>query len=118
MYHQIRQRKLGMYSGYRRSVLRNLSTSLLLSGRIKTTEAKAKEVSKVVEKLITMAKKDNLSARRKAYGFLFKKEAVQKLFEMASNDYAERKGGYTRVLKLGQRKGDGAKIAILELVKE
>jgi len=118
MNHQIKQRKLGMYSGYRRSVLRNLSTSLLLYGKIKTTEARAKEVSKVVEKLITMAKDDNLNTRKRAYSFLFKKEAVQKLFEMAKNDYSERKGGYTRVLKLSQRRGDGAKTAVLELVKE
>ena len=118
MYHQIGQRKLGMYSGYRRSVLRNLSTSLIMSGHIKTTEAKAKEVRKVVEKLITMAKEDNLNTRKKAYSYLFAKDAVQRLFEMAKNDYAERDGGYTRILKLGQRRGDGAKIVILELVKE
>jgi large subunit ribosomal protein L17 len=118
MYHQIRQRKLGMYSGYRKSVLRNLSTSLLLSGRIETTEAKAKEVRKIVEKYITMAKKDDLNTRKKAYGFLFKKEAVQKLFEMADKEYADRSGGYTRISKVGQRRGDGAQIAILELVKE
>ena len=118
MYHQIGQRKLGMYSGYRRSVLRNLSTSLIMSGHIKTTEAKAKEVRKVVEKLITMAKEDNLNTRKKAYSYLFAKDAVQRLFEMAKNDYAERNGGYTRILKLGQRRGDGARIVILELVKE
>ncbi len=118
MYHQIGQRKLGMYSGYRRSVLRNLSTSLIEKGRIKTTEAKAKEVRKVVEKLITLAKEDNLNNRRKAYSFLFTKDAVQRLFEMAKNDYADRKGGYTRILRLGQRRGDGAQIVILELVKE
>ncbi len=118
MYHQIKQRKLGMYSGYRKSVLRNLSTSLILSGRIETTEAKAKEVRKVVEKFITMAKNDNLNTRRKAYGFLFKKEAVQKLFEMANKEYADRNGGYTRIFKVGQRRGDGAQVAILELVKE
>ncbi len=118
MYHRIGQRKLGLYSSYRKSVLRNLSTSLILHGRIKTTEAKAKEVRKVVERLITMAKEDNLNTRRRAYSYLFVKDAVQKLFELAKNDYAERKGGYTRILKLGQRRGDGAKIVILELVKE
>ncbi len=118
MYHQIGQRKLGLYSSYRKSVLRNLSTSLILHGRIKTTEAKAKEVRKVVEKLITMAKEDNLNTRKRAYSYLFVKDAVQKLFELAKNDYADRNGGYTRILKLGQRRGDGAKIVILELVKE
>ncbi len=118
MYHQMRQRKLGMYSGYRRSVLRNLSTSLITNGRIKTTDAKAKEVRKIVEKLITKAKEDNLNTRKKAYSYLFTKDAVQRLFERAKNDYAERKGGYTRILKLGQRRGDGSHIVILELIKE
>jgi len=118
MYHQIKQRKLGMYSGYRKSVLRNLSTSLIMNGRIKTTEAKAKEARKVVEKLITMAKNDTLNTRKRAYSYLFTKDAVQKLFEIAKNDFAERNGGYTRILKLGQRRGDGAQIVILELVKE
>lgn len=118
MYHNMGQRKLGLYGSYRKSVLRNLSTSLILHGRIKTTEAKAKEVRKVVEKLITMAKEDNLNTRKRAYSYLFVKDAVQKLFELAKNDFTERNGGYTRILKLGQRRGDGAKIVILELVKE
>jgi large subunit ribosomal protein L17 len=117
MNHMTKQRKLGMHSPYRRSVLRNLSTSLILNGKIETTEAKAREVKRMVEKIITSAKNDNLSSRKKAYSLLFKKEAVAKLFEMAKNDYAERNGGYTRILKLDLRRGDSAQIVLLELVK-
>lgn len=106
-----------MYSSYRISVLRNLSTSLILNGKIETTEAKAREVKKMVEKIITAAKDDTLASRRKAYSLFFKKEAVSKLFELAKNDYAERNGGYTRILKIGLRRGDNAKIVMLELVK-
>ncbi|NCO28643.1 MAG: 50S ribosomal protein L17 [Caldiserica bacterium CG02_land_8_20_14_3_00_36_38] len=117
MIHGIKQRKLGMYSSYRMSVLRNLTTSLILNGKIETTEAKAKEARKMVEKIITVAKNDNLTSRRKAYSLLFKKEAVSKLFELAKNDFAERNGGYTRILKLGLRRGDNAQLVLLELVK-
>ncbi len=118
MNHGISQRKLSITSGYRRSLLRNLCTSLVLSGRLETTEAKAKEVKKVVEKLITTAKTDNLSSRKKAYSYLFKKEAVVKLFDLAKNDFENRPGGYTRILKTEQRRGDGAQLVLLEFVKE
>ncbi len=117
MIHGIKQRKLGMFSSYRMSVLRNLTTSLIINGKIETTEAKAREVKKIVEKIITAAKDDTLASRRKAYSLLFKKEAVSKLFELAKNDYAERNGGYTRILKIGLRRGDNAKIVLIELVK-
>lgn len=118
MNHGISQRKLGITSGYRRSLLRNLSTSLILSGRIETTEAKAKELRKVVEKLVTTAKVDNLSSRKKAYSYLFKKEAVAKLFELAKNDFANRPGGYTRIVKTDARRGDGSQLVLIEFVKE
>jgi len=118
MNHGISQRKFGMFSSYRRSVLRNLSTSLILHGKIETTEARAKEIRKIVEKLITNAKEDNLNNRREAYSFLFRKDAVSKLFEVAKNNYIDRTGGYTRILRLStKRKGDGAPLVIIELVK-
>ncbi len=118
MNHGISMRKLGMYSSYRRSVLRNLATSLILNGKIETTEARAKELRRVVEKLITKAKEDNLNSRREAYSYLFKKDAVSKLFDIAKNSYADRNGGYTRIVKLAKvRKGDGAPLVIVELVK-
>lgn len=118
MNHGISLRKLGMYSSYRRSVLRNLTTSLILNGKIETTEARAKELRRITEKLITKAKTDNLNTRREAYSYLFRKDAVTKLFEIAKNDYAERNGGYTRIIKLGvPRKGDGAPLVIIELIK-
>lgn len=117
MNHGIKERKLGMYSSYRISVLRNLTTSLILTGRIKTTEARAKEVRKMVEKLITLAKEDDLNTRRRAHSLLFNKAAVEKVFEMAKNEYASRSGGYTRIVKLDKRRGDAAQIVLLELVK-
>lgn len=118
MNHGIALRKLGMYKSYRRSVFRNLATSLILSGKIETTEARAKELRRVVDKLITNAKNDNLNTRREAYSFLFRKDAVVKLFELAKNQYSDRNGGYTRIIKLATtRKGDGAPLVIIELVK-
>ncbi len=118
MNHGIAMRKLGFYPSYRKSVLRNLATSLILHGQIETTEARAKEVRRVVDKLITKAKVDTLESRRYAHSVLFDKEAVNKLFDIAKG-YKDRNGGYTRILKLGKyRRGDGTPLVLIELVKE
>jgi large subunit ribosomal protein L17 len=87
-----------------------------MNGRIQTTESKAKAVKPLVDKMITLGKRGDLHARRQAAAFLTKPEAVQKLFDEVAPRYAERNGGYTRVLKLGVRRGDAAPIALIELV--
>lgn len=109
-------RKLHRKRDQRKALLRELCRSLLLYEKIQTTEAKAKEVSSFVEKLITKAKKDNLSTRR-YLGRYFSKEIVRKLVEEFGKRYKERAGGYTRIIKLEPRKSDGAKMVIIELVK-
>ncbi|WP_067842404.1 50S ribosomal protein L17 [Amphibacillus sediminis] len=115
-------RKLGRTTDARNALLRNLATDLIIHERIETTEAKAKDLRSVVEKMITLGKRGDLHARRQAAAFLYKKEAnetedaVQKLFNDIASRYEDRQGGYTRVLKLGPRQGDGAKMAIIELV--
>jgi large subunit ribosomal protein L17 len=97
-------------------MLRNLVTSLLKHERIRTTVAKAKEARRYAEKMITIAKKDNLAAKRRVLGFVRERDVASKLFKTLIYRYAERKGGYTRILKLGSRPGDGAEMAFLELV--
>ncbi len=115
-------RKLGRTSDQRKALLRDLATDLIINERIETTEARAKELRSVVEKLITLGKRGDLHARRQAAAFLYNKEAneedtvLQKLFNDVAKRYEDRQGGYTRVLKLGERQGDGAKMAIIELV--
>ena len=109
-------RKLGVDSSHRKSMIRNQVTSLIESGRIETTYARAKETQKMAEKMITLGKRGDLHARRQALSFLNDKEVVSKLFDEIAPEYAEREGGYTRVLKLGPRRGDAAEMAILELV--
>ena len=119
-------RKLGRTSDQRKAMLRDLATSLIVSERIETTEARAKEVRSVVEKLITLGKKGDLAARRNAAKTLRNVEilnedettqtALQKLFGEIAERYAERQGGYTRILKVGPRRGDGAESVIIELV--
>ena len=123
-------RKLQRTSAHRRSLLRNLTTDLLVNGEIKTTEARAKEVRSTAEKMITLGKRGDLHARRQAAAFLQKvvadaKEdgddvtvttALQKLFDEIAPKYAERNGGYTRILKTMPRRGDGASMVILQLV--
>jgi large subunit ribosomal protein L17 len=98
------------------SLLRNLAASLFVHERIRTTLAKAKELRPFAEKLITLSKKDSLHARRRALQVMGHKEAVAKLFRDLSARFADRPGGYTRILKLGPRQGDGAKMAFIELV--
>ena len=119
-------RKLGRTSDQRKAMLRDLATSLIVSERIETTEARAKEVRSVVEKLITLGKKGDLASRRNAAKTLRNVEilnedettqtALQKLFGEIAERYTERQGGYTRILKQGPRRGDGAESLIIELV--
>ncbi len=117
-------RKLGRTSSQRKALLRDLVTDLIINERIETTEMKAKELKRLAEKMITLGKKGTLAARKKA-GATVRYEvantetgqnAVQKLFDDIAPRYVERQGGYTRVLKLGPRRGDGAEMAIIELV--
>ncbi len=119
-------RKLGRTSDQRKAMLRDLATSLIISERIETTEARAKEVRSVVEKLITLGKKGDLASRRNAAKTLRNVEilnedettqtALQKLFGEIAERNTERQGGYTRILKQGPRRGDGAESVIIELV--
>ena len=108
-------RKLNRPKEQREALLRGISRSLFLHGKIKTTEAKAKEVSGFAEKLITRAKKGDLVSRRMLLRF-FSPKLVKKIIEEIAPQYKQRKGGYTRVIKLGPRKSDGARMAIIELV--
>jgi large subunit ribosomal protein L17 len=117
MRHQKKRHKLSRDSAHRKSLLMNLSKELIEHERIKTTEAKAKAVKPEIEKLITLAKKDTLHARRQALSTLSQdKFAVHKLFVEVAPRYAERPGGYTRILKIGQRAGDATEMVFLELV--
>ncbi len=109
-------RKLGRPTDHRQAMLRNLVTSVLRSERIETTVTRAKEAQRMTDRMITLAKRGDLHARRQAIAYIYDEDVVTKLFEEIGPKYAERNGGYTRVLKLGPRRGDGAEIAILELV--
>ena len=117
MRHNIAGRKLGRDTSHRRAMYRNLVTDLLDYGKITTTEAKAKEVRGLAEKMITLGKKGELQARRQALSFIIDKKVVEKVFTELAPRYAERPGGYTRITKLGPRLGDGAAMVQLELVK-
>ena len=109
-------RKLGRPSAHRKSMLRNLTTDLFREGRIQTTEMRAKEAGRVAEKLITLAKRGDLHARRQVLSYVVDETVVTKLFEEIAPKYADRNGGYTRILKLGPRQGDAAEVVFLELV--
>ena len=111
-----RLRKLGRTTDHRKAMLRNQVTSLLRDGRIETTLAKAKETKRMADKMITLGKRGDLHARRQVLAYIYDEDVVTKLFEEIAPNYSERNGGYTRVLKLGPRRGDGAEMAILELV--
>lgn len=100
----------------RRALLRNIVTSLLKHGRIKTTEARAKELNALAEKMITLGKKNDLAARRQAMEFLLDETVVKELFDNIAPKYADRQGGYTRILKNGFRRGDAASLVLVELV--
>lgn len=112
-------RKLGRTNKHRRSMLANLTKDLIINERIQTTETRAKEVRKFVDKMITYGKDGSLVARRKALAFMHNdKEVVRKVFDVLAPRYAARNGGYTRILKLTERRGDDALMVILELVEE
>jgi len=117
MRHKVVGRKLGRSSGHRRALYRNLVTDLLGYGKITTTEAKAKEVRGLAEKMITLAKAGDLNSRRQALAFILDKKVTEKVFAELAPKYAERPGGYTRIIKLGPRLGDGAAMVRLELVE-
>lgn len=117
MRHRVGGFKLQRDGSARRALLRGLTTSLILEDRIVTTVTKAKAVRPTVEKMITLAKRDTLHARRQAAAYLLKPEAVKKLFEQIGPRFSERPGGYTRIVKLSQtRKGDGSEQALIELL--
>ena len=109
-------RKLGRPAAHRKAMLRNLVTDLFREGRITTTDTRAKEAGREAEKMITLAKRGDLHARRQVMAYVFDETVVKKLFEEIAPKYAERNGGYTRILKLGPRQGDAAEMVFLELV--
>jgi large subunit ribosomal protein L17 len=109
-------RKLGRDSSARRALFRGIVTSLFRHEKIETTIAKAKEISKLSAKMITLAKRGDLHARRQAAAFLLSEDVVRKLFDTIAPKYKDRQGGYTRIYRLGPRRGDAAEMAIIELV--
>ena len=109
-------RKLGKTSSQRKALLRQQVTDLLENGKLETTFCRAKEVQPVAEKMITLGKKNTLASYRKALGFITKEDVAKKTFSEIAPKYAERNGGYTRVIRLGARRGDAAEMAIIELV--
>lgn len=109
-------RKLGRNSSARKALFRGMLTSFFEHERIETTEAKAKELRGLAEQMITLAKRGDLHARRQVLAYLMSEDVVKKLFDEIAPKYAERQGGYTRVIKLGLRKGDAAPLAFIELV--
>lgn len=109
-------RKLGVTTPHRKAMLRNLVTSLLREEKIETTVTRAKEARRMAEKMITLGKRGDLHARRQALAYIYDEDVVTKLFEEIAPKYSERHGGYTRIIKVGPRRGDAAEIAILELV--
>ena len=110
-------RKLGRDSAHRKAMLRNLVTDLLREGRITTTDTRAKEARRQAEKMITLAKRGDLHARRQALAYIYDEAVVTKLFDEIGPSYADTQGGDTRILKLGPRQGDNAEMVFLELVK-
>ena len=116
MRHNVGYRKLGRTAGHRRALLRNLATDLFRHERLKTTMPKARELRPFAERLITLARRDDLHARRQVLRQISDKTVVKKLFDTLGPRFAGRPGGYTRALKLGPRLGDGADMAIVELV--
>src|SRR5207248_3761233 len=116
MRHQRAGKKLGRDSAHRRALYANLAGALIEHGRIKTTEAKAKAVKPLAEQMITLGRRGDLAARRQALGFLRSNDIVHKLFAEVAPRFADRPGGYSRIVKLGPRPGDAADMVYLELV--
>ncbi len=109
-------RKLNLPTDQRKALLRNLVTSFLENGKIETTVTRAKETQAMAEKMITLGKANTLHTRRQALEYITKEDVVTKVFAEIAPKYADRNGGYTRIIKIGPRRGDGAEMAILELV--
>lgn len=109
-------RKLGRSSDHRKAMLRAMVTFLIENGKIETTVTRAKEVRAMAEKMITLGKTNNLHSKRQAFSFITKEEVVKKLFDEVSPKYADVNGGYSRIIKIGPRRGDAAEMAIIELV--
>jgi large subunit ribosomal protein L17 len=116
MRHQVKKGNLSRNTAHRRALLRNLVTSFLERERMRTTLTKARQARPIAEKMITLAKRNTLHARRQALAYMTKESAVKKLFDEIGPRFAERPGGYTRIVKLDRRSGDGASMAMLELV--
>jgi large subunit ribosomal protein L17 len=116
MRHRNSGRKLSRNTSHRRALLRNLVTSFLEHGRLMTTLPKAKEIRPLAEKMITLGKRDSLHARRQVQAYLLKEAIAKKVFADIAPKFADRKGGYSRIIKLGNRKGDGADLAVIELL--
>lgn len=116
MRHRVRKGKLGLKTGHRLSLLRNLCTELFRHGRILTTDAKAKELKKFSEKIITLAKTDTVHSRRLVNTKIKDRNIISKLFDTIGPSFSSRPGGYTRIIKLNYRKGDAAPISTIELV--
>ena len=112
----LKNRKLGRTSNHRKAMLRAMVTYLLENGQIKTTLTRAKEVAPVAEKMITLAKDNTLVSYRQALGFITKEDVANKLFKEIAPKYADRNGGYTRIVRIGPRRGDAAEMAIIQLV--
>lgn len=109
-------RKLGRSSAHRDLMLRNMVTDLLKYGKIKTTDTRAKEIRKLAEKMITLGKKGDLHSKRQALAYLTSETVVKNLFDEIAPKYQDRNGGYTRIIKIGPRRGDNAPMAIIELL--
>jgi len=116
MRHRKAHRKLGRTSAHRQAMFRNLVTSLFEHERIVTTVQKAKEIRPIAEKMISLAKRGDLHARRQALSYIRSKDIVAKLFDEINEQFSDRNGGYTRIIKTGARRGDAASMAIIELV--
>lgn len=116
MRHQKTGRKLGRNSSHRKAMFGNMVTSLFKHEQIETTDSKAKELRPIAEKLVTLAKQGDLHARRQAFAVMRDKAVTHKLFEDLKERFLDRQGGYTRIIKKGQRKGDGATVSIIQLV--
>ena len=109
-------RKLGRTTDHRKAMLRAMVTYLLENGQIETTVTRAKEVRAVAEKMITIGKNNDLHSKRQVFAYVTKEDVAKKLFDEISPQYAERNGGYTRIIKIGPRRGDAAEMAIIQLV--
>ncbi len=108
--------RMGMTTGHRKAMLRNMVTSLIKENRIKTTETRAKQINSIAEKMVTLAKKGDLAARRQALAYIYDEEVVKKLFETLGPKYADRQGGYTRIIRTENRRGDAAPMVFVEMV--